>query len=40
MIYHVSSSIELRIVLCGTNSERCNELKCIDGMGEYCYVTY
>ena len=40
MTYHVSSYIELMIASDGTNSDICNELICIDGMGEYYYATY
>ena len=38
MIYNVSSSIELIIASDSTNIEMCNELICIDHMGE-CYYT-
>ena len=40
MTCHVSCSIELRIGSYGTNSEMCNDLKCIDSMGESYYGTY
>ena len=35
MTYHVSSYIEMRIDSDGTNSKICNELICIDYMGEF-----
>ena len=38
--YHMSSSIELRIDLYGTNSEMCNEIMCIDGNSECRSATY
>ena len=39
MIYHVSSSLELRIASNNINGETCNEIKCIDTMVECYYAT-
>ena len=39
-IYHVNSSIQVEISFNGSNSEMCNEIICIDGMGACCYIMY
>ena len=40
MMYRVSSSIERRIYSDGTNSEMCNDILCIYGMGTCYYAMY